>query len=349
LFFFWRRDGEPLISVKKIIAKKYFTAVICFAVILWAALTANLWRFYPPDPDCVKAVSLYSEILKETAIVGIEYSSLTTTLGNYSIKKSSENPIAAALMTRLLKDSGADSNSAAAINASGSFPGFLLASLSACAALGIKSFIIASVGSSTYGANVQDNTVADILLQENLRELGFTLLAVTPGGSGDRGRELDEEELTRISLMLEEQGIPFIRPENLAEAIVLRESLFKQAGCTLLLNIGGNHASSGDNVDLALMAGLITPDMNRTFNEHGLIQHFLTSGKPVINILNMKKLYSGYGLEFDQTGKLISGDERLFRHKQLSPFVTFLPVIVMIILLSVIRHTGKNKRSVQYI
>jgi len=318
------------------------TAMLCIAIILWTVFAANFWRFNPRDPDCVAAVSIYEELLKKTSIIGLEYTSLTTTLGSYSAKKSSENPVTAALMVRLLKDSGVSSNSVVAVNASGSFPGFVLSSLSACAAMGIKTYVIASVGASSYGANAPGNTIADMLLENDVRKLDYVLLAVTPGGSGDRGMELDAEELERVSEMLEKQGIPFIRPENLADAIALRETMFTGAGCTLLINVGGNHASSGADTDFALMAGVLNPNKKKTYENAGLIQYFLKTGKPVIQILNVKKLYAAYGLEFDQDGKLITGSEKVFRWKRLPALITLLPVLVF--LLAIFWYSRKGSR-----
>ena len=324
------------------------TVVICLAVIFWAIGAANFWRLSPPDPDCVRAVSLYSGILEETSVIGLEYSSLTTTLGSFAVKKTSENPVTAALMVRLLKEAGAGSAAelqAVAINASGSFPGFVLAALSACSALDIQAYVIASVGSSAYGANMSGNTIADMLLKDRVRQLGFTLLAVTPGGSDDRGMELDEEELERISRMLDEQGVPFIRPAGLADAVALRESMFNEKGCRLLVNIGGGHASGGADTALALESGVLKPNGKKTYKEPGLIQKYLANGRSVIQILNVRKLYAAYGLDFDRNGKL-SGGERLYRWKKLPLPAAGLPVTGLLVLLGILRYSRIDKRKV---
>jgi len=334
--------GSVLSSTNRSVAVNRKIVIICLAVILWAALAGNLWRFLPPDPVSVRAVSLYTEILKETTIVGLDFSSLTTTLGNYAVKRSSENPLIAALMVRLLEDAGATSDTVVAVNASGSFPGFTLAALSACAALGLETYVIASIGSSTYGANIPGNTIADMLLKDSVRALGFSLLVITPGGSGDRGLELDADELLRISQMLENQDIPFIRPENLAEAIGLRVSLFNSAGSALLVNIGGGHAAIGNDEELALMAGVLSPPGNEAFREEGLVQNFLAAGIPVIQILNVNRLYESYSLEFDESGNLLAGGEKIYRHRRLSPLFTLLPIIAALVLLAVNRSTVRR-------
>ena len=328
---------------KNLAAANRRIVVICLAIILWAVLAANSWRLFPPDPDCVRAVSLYAETLKKTVIVGDEYTALTTTLGNYAVKKSSENPVAAALMVRLLKDAGISGNSVVAINASGSFPGFVLAALSACSALGLKPFVIASIGASSFGANIPGNTIADILLEDQVRSLGYSLLAFTPGGSADGGGELDPGELERISVMLEKQGIPFIRPLNLTDAIALRESLFNGKGSSLLINIGGNHPSTGADVNLSLSSGLLKPDTVRAYKGPGLIQDFLASGKPVIQVLNLRKLYAAYGLDFDQTGRLLAGEQKLYRWKKIPVLAALLPVLALVVLLGIFAYAGIDK------
>jgi poly-gamma-glutamate system protein len=331
-----------LYSTKEIAINRK-TLLICLAPVLWAIAAGNLWRFYPPDPDCVVAVSIYTEILRETAVIGLDYSPLTTTLGNFAAKKASEDPFTAALIVRLLKDAGVSFSSVVAINASGSFPGFVLASLSACNAFGLKPYVIASVGSSSYGANVNGNTIADILVKDDVRKLDYTLLAITPGGSADRGIELDPEELERIAKMLEKRNIPFIRPINLADAIALRESLFSH--CTLLINIGGSHASSGQDTGLALRSGIIKPDKKETYKEPGLIQAFLNSLRPVIQILNVRKLYAAYGLDFDQNGIILGNGEKLYRQREIPLLAALLPIPVILVLLGIFRYAGIDKRT----
>ena len=193
-----------------------------------------------------------------------------------------------------------------------------------------------------YGANIPGNTIADMLQKNSVHGLGQTLLAVTPGGSHDRGRDLDADELVRIARMLDEQNIPFIVPENITAAVVLRESLFNDKGCTLLINSGGNHASHGDSMELVLLAGVLKPDKIKTFQEDGLVQRFLAAGKPVIQILNVRKLYNSYGLDYNEDGILLSGGQKLLRWKRLPLPVLVLPVLCMIIILWISRLKRNN-------
>jgi len=69
----------------------------------------------------------------------------------------------------------------------------------------------------------------------------------------------------------------------------------------------------------------------------------LAAGKPVIQILNVNRLYESYGLVFDQSGNLLAGGDRLLRHTRLSPLVAFLPILGMLCLLFV-KLAGRKRR-----
>jgi poly-gamma-glutamate system protein len=292
------------------------TIPVCLLIIAAAILLYNSWRLLPLDNDCVRAAALYSDVLSrfEDGIIGAEYTPLTTTLGNLAAKKSTVNPAAAALMVRLLKDARPAPDAVIVINASGSFPGFVFACLSACTVLQLDTFMIASVGVSSYGANIPGNTIADMLLATD--GLDYTLLAITPGGSGDRGADLDATELDRIAALVEQKGIRFIRPTGLQDAIALRLELFNENRGDILVNIGGNHASTGADAELALIAGLIKPNPMRNYTSDGLVQAWLAADKTVIQVLNTKKLYGAYNIVFDDEGTIRSGEGRLYRGRQ---------------------------------
>ncbi|MCL2093718.1 MAG: poly-gamma-glutamate system protein [Treponema sp.] len=287
--------------------------LICLPIIIAAILVSNLWRFKAPSSEAALAVSLYTEILKEVNIVGVDFSSLTTTVGYYPAKRVSEDPITAALMVRILQDAGAAKGSVIAINASGSFPGFTLAALAACAALELEAHVIASIGSSTFGANVPGATIADMLMKDSVQSLGHSILGFTPGGSRDRGLSMDQNEINRVSRMAQNAGIPFYRPQGLVEAIELRETLFREVGSTILVNVGGNHAASGESLEFYLLAGVLDPNEIENYDDPGLMQSFLRAGRPVIQILNVRRLYADYGLEFNERGQLLGNTEFLLR------------------------------------
>jgi len=89
------------------------------------------------------------------------------------------------------------------------------------------------------------------------------------------------------------------------------------------------------------MSGVLKPDTKKPYEDSGLIQCFLRTGKPVIQILNVKKLYAAYGLEFDQDGTLITGSEKVYRWKRLSAPITLLPVLFF--LLAILWYSRKTR------
>ncbi|MDR3138488.1 MAG: poly-gamma-glutamate system protein [Treponema sp.] len=323
--------------------------ILCFALIAWTVVVYNYWRFLPADEDCLRAMALYEEMQRNInkPLIGEEYTPMTTTLGSLEAKKSSLDPIAAALIVKLLKEAQVTAGMPVAINGSGSFPGFILAGLCACSALRLNAFVIASAGSSSYGANVKGATIADILLDKAVSAAtdsggAYRLLALTPGGSEDRGAGLDAAELKRLAAVLAQNNIPFFRPRNITEAINFRTALFEENNCGLLINIGGNHAAAGDETQMGLLYGLIKPDDAKKYNGDGLMQRYLFSGKQVIQLLNTKKLYAAYKLRFDKEGALISGDARLLRYRKPGRLFVLAPPACLLLLAALRR---KMKRS----
>ena len=167
----------------------------------------------------------------ETGIIGEEYTDLTTTLGNLEAKRTATNPAFAALLVKFFTESGLRENDRVAINASGSFPMLILATLSAVEAMHLKPLLIYSFGASMYGANIPEFTFLDMLThlrQQSL--LPYQPLAVSLGGEYDRAEGLfDPNSKTVFSQLARTAGVPFIREEHLAESIRERQQRYQQA------------------------------------------------------------------------------------------------------------------------
>ena len=80
------------------------------------------------------------------------------------------NPDFAALMVKFFQQAGLQEGDIVAIGASGSFPGLIIATLSACKAMNITPLIIYSIGASEYGATIPTFTFIDMLKILNERE-----------------------------------------------------------------------------------------------------------------------------------------------------------------------------------
>jgi poly-gamma-glutamate system protein len=243
-----------------------------------------------------------------TGLIGEAYTGLTSTQGSLPAKRSSATPDAAALLVALLQEAGVGEGSRVAVSASGSFPGFALAAVSACGALGADAVIILSIGSSSWGANRPEYTILDMFMaavDAGAWPPGYpaAIAALSPGGSDDRGLDLDPGILEPVLARAEALGIRVLRPLSLGEAVSARMSLFRAKGePEVLLTIGGNYAATGADPALALLSGVIRPEEAGrlgSIGAEGLVQEFLRAGRPVIQVLNIEALSTGYGLDFD--------------------------------------------------
>ncbi len=316
--------------------------LLCAVLVLCYLAAAKAWLLFPAEPAALEAATVQAAAIAAvraerlargipidpetdrnlTGLIGDDYTGLTSTLGSLGAKRSAATPEAAALLVRLLREAGVTQGSRVAVNASGSFPGFALAAIAACGALEAEAVIVLSLGSSTWGANRPDFTVADIVLaamDHGAFPPGYrvTLAAVTPGGSDDRGLDLDRELLEAALARVADHGVPVLRPASLQESVSLRMALFRSGGePDLLLTIGGNYASTGADPELALLSGLIKNSSSVSAQGTGLVQEFLRAGKPVVQVLNVGSLFARYGTPFDPYPLRPVGTGRVYRDRR---------------------------------
>ena len=100
--------------------------------------------------------------VNETGLIGEEWSGITTTLGNLESKRTSTNPDFAALLVKLFKEKGLKKGDIIAANLSSSFPALNLSLIAAADTLGLEAVMVNSVGSSTYGGNIEEFTYIDM-------------------------------------------------------------------------------------------------------------------------------------------------------------------------------------------
>jgi poly-gamma-glutamate system protein len=302
--------------------------LLCAFLVAWALLVSWLAGFLPLDQPALEAARVQASVIQAvsqgaaehglaidlesdrhgTGLIGEAYTGLTSTQGSLSAKRSSATPDAAALLVALLREAGVGEGSRVAVNASGSFPGFALAAVSACGALGADAVIVLSIGSSSWGANRPEYTILDMFMaavDAGAWPPGYptSIAALSPGGSDDRGLDLDPELLELVLVQAEALGIWVLRPQSLSEAVSARMVLFQAKGePEVLLTIGGNYAATGADPALALLSGVIRPEEAGrlgSIGAEGLVQEFLRAGRPVIQLLNIQDLSARYGLPYD--------------------------------------------------
>lgn len=317
--------------------------VLCSFLVAWAMLISWIFSFTPVDQAAVEAARVQARVIQAvsqgaadrglsidletdrhgTGLIGEAYTGLTSTQGSLPAKRTAATPDAAALLVALLREAGVGEGSRVAVNASGSFPGFALAAVSACGALGAEAVIVLSVGSSSWGANRPDYTVLDMFMVAagaGAWPLGYPaeIAALSPGGSDDRGLDLDPQALEPVLARAVALGIPVLHPQSLGAAVSSRMALFRAAGePDVLLTIGGNFAATGADPALSLLSGIIRPETPGASGPSGggnsLVQEFLRAGRPVIQVLNIKDLSARYGLPYDPVAVAGIGRSGVYR------------------------------------
>ncbi len=258
--------------------------------------------------DCRKEIGLDLDPetdINRTGLIGLKSSPITTSLGNLKSKRTSTNPNFAGLIVLLLRKAGIRSGDAIAVGASGSFPGLIVAVISAAKAMGVEPLVISSLGSSQWGANHPRFHWLCMHLCLWERGLFSSLpLAVSLGGNQDIGEDMPEEGRILLERDMAETGIPVIRERNLAENVEARIGLFfQEAGerpLRAFVNVGGSWSNLGvDSLVLHVKPGLTKIDRFPPRERQGVLFQMAARGLPVIHLLYVRGLVQRYGLEWD--------------------------------------------------
>jgi poly-gamma-glutamate system protein len=253
-------------------------------------------RGIPPD---------ISSDINRTGLIGVETSPVTTTLGDLEAKRTVTNPNLAGLVVRLFVEAGVKRGDVVAVGASSSFPGSILAVLSAAEAMGLDVLGICSLGASQWGANDPRFDWLDMYACASRGGgLPARWLALSIGGENDAGTDLGPGGRRLIEDRIRRTGIAFFEERDLARNVGRRMRLYEQAAAgrpiRVFVNIGGAWANIGTNSSvLGVEPGLarvrdIPPPSSR-----GVLQEMASRGIPVIHLLNVKGLASKYGLPLD--------------------------------------------------
>ncbi|MCC5876898.1 MAG: poly-gamma-glutamate system protein [Candidatus Sumerlaeia bacterium] len=250
---------------------------------------------------------------QETGLVGIEWSSYTTTSGDLAAKRLSTSPEWVEVFIEWFRELGLENGDRVGIGASGSFPALALSARIAAESMGLEPVVIASLTSSTWGANVPGFDLWDM---ENILVDGghvthtFRLLSL--GGDGDKALHLFDEDRDFLFRRLAEieadsRDVEILRPVSTAESIDRRMAVLFPDGedsCRVFLNIGGHAANFGSGVGaLSVPPGLTVPRREGSLNWAGdsVLFRTLQRNVPVIHILDIRGLASrqGVSINFD--------------------------------------------------
>ena len=239
--------------------------------------------------------------INKTGMIGLEYSFITTTIGNLEAKRTATNPNMAAVVVDMFNELGLQPGDKIAVNCSGSFPALNIAVMCAAQAMDLDPYLISSFGASTHGANDPELTWLDMerhLVQQGLLNHPSDLFSI--GGMEDVGKEMPRELIDTIVARLQGFGYELFYDEDLLHNIRVRYQLYRDQGdVKCFINVGGNDASFGDSNIMVHTDGGILTKLSENDNSTGLVQLFLKDSIPVIHLLNMKSLATEYGLPID--------------------------------------------------
>jgi poly-gamma-glutamate system protein len=275
----------------------------------------------------------------ETGIIGAQYTPITFQRSDLSASLTSTNPNFVAILVELLKKLKLKEGDEIAVGLDGSYPAANLALYSAMRTLGIKPVIISSVSSSMWGANIPNFTWLDIeyfLYQEKL--FPFKSAAATPGGEDELGRGFSPAARTQLDSDMLRTETQLLMSENLDANIKKRVEYYQSKGrIKAFINIGKSIANLGEN-RVSFSTGLIrrTP---KNIEVSSVIKLMLEHKIPVININDINKLATRYGLPIAPVPLPELGKGRLFTEKQFSQvFAIVFSLIIIIALFFVIEY-----------
>lgn len=310
-------------TVAAVSAQARFTRFNTARLLLLAAVVAVLWYLggeagLNPDEnrlwERVRAAQIHMSLWRQVngtaaapesdpwqcGLIGLEWSPITTTLGDLAAKRTACNPAWAVQFSRWFRELGLQPGDRIAIFSSGSFPGLLLNAIAASEAMQLEPLLIVSLGASTWGANHPD--IPWPVMAAELRSGGFIQKRAdfyTLGGGAELGHGLSPEGQALLRAAAAESGVPLLSAGDLRQMIALKMDLLEKFKPGLLVNIGGSQANLGDAEEvLRLTPGLVPAGEAETAG-NGVVGLAMRDDIRVIHMLNVHGIASRYGIPYD--------------------------------------------------
>lgn len=247
-----------------------------------------------------------------TALIGSEFTAMTTTLGAIDAKRTATNPDLAAALVRVLSELGLPSDARIGVAASGSLVGANIAAIAAVEALGMELVLVSSVGASMFGATDPQMTWLDMekLLRDQVVISGRSRVGVI-GSGGAVGSGLDPVGRAAIVDAFSRTDTDLIEGEPLPALIAsVKEIMLEEGPIDVLINVGGSVLALGDCAEGDRVPTGFRHQALPCSGVSGLLVEFSRSGVPTIHLLNMRLLAADWGLPYDPVPLPTPGDNR---------------------------------------
>ena len=241
-----------------------------------------------------------------TGLIGAEISQLVTTPGSWHDKRWSSQPEMAGAVAGYLIRAGVRSGDWIGINATSSYPGFVLAVHCAAKVLKLNTLFVLSYGSSMYGSDIPKFTLPvmfDVLRREGV--LDVRIDALTPGGIDDRIRRnvLEENALPEVIVLMAQRNETCMVPDGHYTSMMFRRALFESRPLKAFVNCGGSWLSLGTAIEFGeqMPHGLIMPSYSVKSKgwSRGLIKDYLEKGVPCLHLLFPRGICEDWGLKYE--------------------------------------------------
>jgi poly-gamma-glutamate system protein len=233
-------------------------------------------------------------------LIGVEWSGLTTTLGELASKRTACNPAWAVQFTRWFDELGLEAGDRIVIYSSASFPGMLLNVIAAMEAMQLEPLLIVSLGASTWGANHPEAPWP--VLASELRRNGFITKRsdyYTLGGGAELGQGLSPEGEALLRKAAKDSGVELMTAVDLEGMIKRKSELLEAFEPRVFISIGGSQANLGESADvLRLHTGFVSAS-EVSLSGNGVIGFAMQNHIPVIHMLNIKSISERVGIPYD--------------------------------------------------
>ena len=270
-------------------------------------------------------------------VIGPQFSLITTDRGSQAAKVLAAHPNFAAAVTQMMLQAKVRPGDLVAVGMTGSLPGFNLAVLSACRAIGAEPVTITSAGSSMFGATDPELTWLD--MESLLISHGFwpyRSLAASLGGGGDVGRGLSPAGRQLLADAIARNGVRLMDPSTLLEAVRDRVAFYDSVAAArkkpikLYVNVGGGVASLGGTQNARLIpAGLTHRLAARNYPNRGVINVLAERRIPILHLLEAEKLARELGITDASSATVRPGKGLLFIKYRYNLWITGLSALVV--------------------
>jgi poly-gamma-glutamate system protein len=284
----------------------------------------------------------------QTALIGQEYTLVTTDRGDIDAKLSTTNPNFAAVVVQLLKDAGVQAGDNVAVALSGSFPGLNISVAAAIESLRLHPITITSVGASNFGANDPNFTWLDMeTVLYNAGLINHRSVAASIGGGHDIGRGLSPQGRSLIEEAIQRNEVIFIDENHIENSIERRMEIYekfsKNKPIKAFINVGGGIASLGNTINGRLIRPGLTEHLPmRNFPVRGVIIQMGQQNIPIIHLLNIRQLLKDFNLPASPVPLPEPGEGGIFIHKQYNVTITAIATALLVLVILLIYFNEKR-------